>query len=90
MFRQTKEISSFPKREDRPWPLPPQPPIHWVPRALFPLATYLFSAEVKNEWSYTFTPLYAILACTHTPLPSSRLHCWNFYIVSHTSHFTAC
>jgi hypothetical protein len=33
------------------------------------LTTNLSGSEVKNEWSYTSTPLYAFMACTETALP---------------------
>jgi hypothetical protein len=47
-----------------------QPPIQWVPGDNSPglkregcEATTHFSAEVKNEWSYTFTYPYIFMAC---------------------------
>jgi hypothetical protein len=36
--------------------------------------TYAPSAEVKNEWNYSFTPpIYSFMACIDTTLPSSFL-----------------
>jgi hypothetical protein len=65
------EFFSSPPRQEWLWG-PTQPPIQWVPGALslgvkrpgreadHPPPS---SAEVKNEWSYTSTPQYALMAC---------------------------
>jgi hypothetical protein len=58
------KFSSSPPCSDRLWS-PPQPPIQWVPGALFLEVkrpkrdadhSPPSSAEVKNKWSYTSTP----------------------------------
>jgi hypothetical protein len=49
---------------------PSQPPIQWVPGAIYPglkqvvkLITLSSSAEVKNVWGYTSTPPYIMVWC---------------------------
>jgi len=62
---------------------PTHTPIAWVIGAVNQLGSEtdhssLANAEVKNEWSYAFTPQFAFMACT------KRL---NVFIVAVTSNF---
>jgi hypothetical protein len=68
---QWKEISLF-SRMPIPLLRPTQCPNQWMPKQLQCKADHLppSSAKVKNEWSYTFTPLYAFMAHSWTLLLS--------------------
>ena len=56
---------------------PTKPPIQWILKYLFPGIecvghkadhSLLSDVEVKNAWTYTFTPLCAFIVCTGTSL----------------------
>jgi hypothetical protein len=57
---------------------PTQIPIQWAAEALSkghkPDHPSSSSADVKNEWSDTSAPPYAVMACTETALPSCCLN----------------
>jgi hypothetical protein len=80
-----------PPRPDRLWE-PTQPPIQWVPGALFLEVnrpgreadhSLLSSAEVKNAWSYTSTLQYAFTAwCSIKAHGQLYLYLYKSYIGS--------
>jgi hypothetical protein len=72
---------------------PTQPPIQWVPGALFlglkrPVReadhSPPSSVEVKNAWSYTFTPQYVFMAWCLTTHRDNFTFCLNYYSSTHS------
>jgi hypothetical protein len=73
--RQKPEICF--SKTPRPTLGPSQPYIHWVP-GFFPgvklqgckvYRLFQLASQVKNEWSYAFTPQYAFMTWTRTSIP---------------------